>query len=118
MAYLDSFNINRPKPPIPELPKTQEELKELLKKKPIRVLKRDKLVSTIGLGYEKGGESAAKVFLQCSLCGMEFTAIEVRNHFKDARMPENCPNCKFPVNVLNALLILQKRAPLAKTPQS
>lgn len=101
--YNDVINSNqeRTKPPIPELPEKNEDLKELAAKK-FDFLQEGKPIPRLGHAY------LIKLLLRCPFCKMEFDGIRKKECFTDVIFPHTCPNCNFPNRVFEALRIWQK----------
>lgn len=86
--------------PIPELPETTKELEDLLKKR-FKVLKESKPVVAHGKERRYGSITITNLTAECPFCGMQFEA--TRRNDCSTIIPNTCPNCDFPVNVIYAL---------------
>jgi hypothetical protein len=100
--YHDVLKANEclTKPTIPELPKTEKKLSDLLVKQ-FEVLWESEPVSEWG-GYHPGGIAVTNLRLKCPFCGMEFSGVRRSGCFMHDIFPNTCPNCNFPNNVLKA----------------
>ena len=99
---------HRQKPPVPDLPKTDEELRALLKKG-FTVLCETRPVSILGGEYHPGGVAITKVELKCPFCGKEFEAIRKSGCFMRDLSPNSCPNCSFPNNISKELYKIERK---------
>lgn len=106
--YAELLNIDREKPPIPELPKTIRKLEALLRKD-FKVLGESEPVSAYGGEYHPGGVALTNVELECPFCGMKFKATRRSGCFLSDLSPNYCPNCNFPSNVLQAVMTLWEK---------
>lgn len=107
-GFTGFLNVNREKTPIPELPKTIEELNDLLRKD-LKVLEESEPVSAFGGEYHPGGLALTNVELECPFCGMKFKAVRRSGCFLSDLSPNDCPNCNFPRNVLQATMSLLEK---------
>jgi hypothetical protein len=91
------------KPPIPELPKTTEELESLLKKE-FETLSATEPVSVL-TGAEScyGDQTIATSERKCPFCRMRFEATIESDLLGNIFDPDYCPYCSFPNNVAYAL---------------
>lgn len=108
--HSDVLNANkhREKPPIPELPRTSEELNKLLGQQ-FKVLWESRPVDEHGGEYHPGGVAVTDLEMECPFCGMKFEGTRRSGCFMHDIFPLSCPNCNFPNNILNALRDLRKK---------
>ncbi len=95
-------NENLPKPPVPEVPNSIEELMKLAGKY-FQVLLQGESVAERGGEYHPGGVAITDLLVRCPFCGMDFIAIRRSGCVMRSVFPFTCPNCNFPQNILNTI---------------
>jgi len=92
------------KPPVPKLPKSIKELRNLLKKE-FKILWTSEPISAATGGKYHPGETALIITKkECPFCGMQF-GVSIRSGcFGSTEIPATCPNCNFPLNAARALI--------------
>ena len=102
------LNLSRERKPVPKLPNDLDALGKLATRHFTLVESKQ----NGGGGY--GGESAFWIVVECPFCGFHFDAIERSGCFHASMAPENCPNCNFPRNIINATYGLVNKDPASK----
>ncbi len=92
-------------PPIPELPKSKEELGEWARKD-IETVYIGDFTSEFGGECRPGGIAVSSVKLRCPFCTMIFSGTRREGCLGGSVAPHNCPNCAFPDNITGAYLKL------------
>ena len=90
------LNLSRERKPVPKLPNDLDALGKLATRHFTLVERKQ------NRGEGHCGESVCWMVVECPFCGFHFDVIERSGCFHASMAPENCPNCNFPRNILNA----------------